>query len=251
MSVGLDWYKREPIAYLGDVQGLPANEHAVFSVVLDLLYVHGGEINNDPKWISGWISDMGSASVRNALASLSNNKNITLVVTEDKISQKRAKNQVKTKQKQNENAVETGREGGIKSGEIRRRNKENKDLAEGNPSTEIEPEKRREEKRSKRDTKVSPKKLATRLSEEWFLPQEWGEWAFKEFNLSDDAIRFEADKFKDYWLAKAGKDAAKLNWLATWRNWIRNSNHQNGGRNGKSDADDTDLQSIDIAARTV
>lgn len=149
MVVGLDWYKREPIAYLGDVQGLSSKEHAVYSVVLDLLYVHGGEINNDPSYIGGWISDMGAAAVRNALASLSQNKKITLAITEDKISQKRAKNEAKTKRKQSENAAKTGKKGGVSSGESRRRAKENKDLTEGNPSTEIEAEKRREEKRSK------------------------------------------------------------------------------------------------------
>jgi len=33
----------------------------------------------------------------------------------------------------------------------------------------------------------------------------------------------EADSFRDYWTAKAGKDACKLDWKATWRNWCRNS----------------------------
>lgn len=33
----------------------------------------------------------------------------------------------------------------------------------------------------------------------------------------------EFDKFRDYWNAKSGKDAAKLDWQATWRNWIRNA----------------------------
>ncbi len=33
----------------------------------------------------------------------------------------------------------------------------------------------------------------------------------------------ERDKFRDFWTAKAGKDAAKLDWRATWRNWIRNA----------------------------
>ena len=33
----------------------------------------------------------------------------------------------------------------------------------------------------------------------------------------------EFDKFRDYWNAKAGKDATKLDWPATWRNWLRNA----------------------------
>jgi hypothetical protein len=48
MKSGTDWYAREPIAYLGGVQGMTARQHAVYSVVVDLLYIHGGSINNDP-----------------------------------------------------------------------------------------------------------------------------------------------------------------------------------------------------------
>lgn len=33
----------------------------------------------------------------------------------------------------------------------------------------------------------------------------------------------EAEKFRDFWLAKSGRDATKLDWAATWRNWIRRS----------------------------
>ena len=32
--------------------------------------------------------------------------------------------------------------------------------------------------------------------------------------------------FRDYWIAKAGKDGVKLDWLATWRNWIRNQKRE-------------------------
>lgn len=77
--------------------------------------------------------------------------------------------------------------------------------------------------REKRETVVSPKKVAARaarLPDDWRLPKAWGEWAVKE-GLSPDVVRREADKFHDYWRAKAGKDAAKLDWEATWRNWMR------------------------------
>ena len=36
-------------------------------------------------------------------------------------------------------------------------------------------------------------------------------------------MRFEAAKFADHWHAKAGRDATKADWLATWRNWCRNA----------------------------
>lgn len=84
MRTGAPWYQRRPQAYLGGVQGMPARLHAVYSVVLDLIYLHGGSINNDPRWISGWIGDMGPAAVRRAIDDLSNmGKLIVSAVTPD------------------------------------------------------------------------------------------------------------------------------------------------------------------------
>ncbi|GEM_PF-4438081 len=63
---------------------------------------------------------------------------------------------------------------------------------------------------------------ATRLSENWSLPKAWGEWALTEKPVwTDEDARQCALRFADYWHAKAGKDATKLDWLATWRNWVR------------------------------
>ena len=31
-----------------------------------------------------------------------------------------------------------------------------------------------------------------------------------------------ADRFRDYWLAQPGAKGVKLDWTATWRNWVRN-----------------------------
>ena len=83
---------------------------------------------------------------------------------------------------------------------------------------------------SKNDAKASTKKRATRLPDDWHLPMEYGEWALSQ-GFTRDQIKFEADKFKDYWISQGGQKAAKTNWLATWRNWIRN-NQPLGGKNG-------------------
>lgn len=63
-------------------------------------------------------------------------------------------------------------------------------------------------------------KNGTRLSEDWTLPFEWREWAALE--RPDVDVDLEGEKFRDYWIAKAGKAAVKRDWFATWRNWIRN-----------------------------
>lgn len=61
-----------------------------------------------------------------------------------------------------------------------------------------------------------------RLAEDWQLPKAWGDWALGEYpQWTTDKVRREAAGFRDHWVAKTGKDAAKLDWLATWRNWCR------------------------------
>ena len=65
-------------------------------------------------------------------------------------------------------------------------------------------------------------KKGTRLADGWQLPKAWGEWAMAEYPAwTAEIVRLEAAKFADHWHAKAGKDAAKLDWEATWRTWCR------------------------------
>jgi uncharacterized protein YdaU (DUF1376 family) len=69
---------------------------------------------------------------------------------------------------------------------------------------------------------TTPSKKGRRLPDEWQLPKSWGEWALGEYPAwTADIVRLEAAKFSDHWHAKAGKDASKTDWEATWRNWCR------------------------------
>lgn len=63
-----------------------------------------------------------------------------------------------------------------------------------------------------------------RLPDDWVLLKSWAKVAFEIWpNWTPDHCRFEADKFRDHWHAKAGRDACKRDWLATWRNWVRSA----------------------------
>ena len=66
-----------------------------------------------------------------------------------------------------------------------------------------------------------PKQTATRLPKDWKPTQE--HWDAAILINSDLAPRLNliADTFRDYWIAKSGKDATKMDWMATWKNWIR------------------------------
>jgi len=68
----------------------------------------------------------------------------------------------------------------------------------------------------------APAPKGKRLPAEWMLPDAWREWALNEFKTwLPETVQREADRFKDFWTAKPGKDGVKSDWLATWRNWCR------------------------------
>jgi len=80
-------------------------------------------------------------------------------------------------------------------------------------------------------TKESRSPKGSRLSIE-ILPEDWFNFCKAERPELDPERTFQ--QFRDYWIAKAGKDASKLDWLATWRMWVRNQKIQTGGNaNGK------------------
>jgi hypothetical protein len=64
----------------------------------------------------------------------------------------------------------------------------------------------------------------SRLFKDWKLPKAWGEWALGKYPAwSTEKVRDEADKFRNHWTSKTGKDATKLDWYATWQNWCMSS----------------------------
>ena len=73
------------------------------------------------------------------------------------------------------------------------------------------------------EPKQDGRKRGTRLPDDWVLSPELAAWAKAERpELDDRMVKAMADSFKDFWISKTGKDATKLNWDATWRNWVRN-----------------------------
>jgi len=60
----------------------------------------------------------------------------------------------------------------------------------------------------------------SRLQADFCLTDDWKEFCRTERSDLDPQKVF--DGFKDYWIAKPGQQGVKLDWLATWRNWVRN-----------------------------
>lgn len=70
--------------------------------------------------------------------------------------------------------------------------------------------------------KKKENKRGSRLSQDFSLPIEWRDFCVQTRPELHTTQTF--DKFKDYWIAQAGQKGVKLDWFATWRNWVRNTN---------------------------
>jgi len=80
---------------------------------------------------------------------------------------------------------------------------------------------------TKTDIESKKDKRGTRLSPDW-RPSDADRGYARSLGWSDSQVDAEAENFRDYWVAKAGKDAAKADWPRTWARWIRNSKTKPG-----------------------
>lgn len=68
-------------------------------------------------------------------------------------------------------------------------------------------------------TKVTTSERGTRLPQNFSINDQMRMWAVANTAMID--IDYETGKFIDYWASKTGQAATKLDWTATWRNWMK------------------------------
>jgi hypothetical protein len=77
------------------------------------------------------------------------------------------------------------------------------------------------------DLAETPKR-GSRLSENFAITEDMRAWA-QEKGVRVDLLR-ETEKFCNYYRAKGGQKGVRLDWAATWRNWILKAEEYNNGR---------------------
>ena len=83
----------------------------------------------------------------------------------------------------------------------------------------------------------APRKRGTRLPDAWAPSVELRQQMADQCPTVDQHAEYL--KFCDFWRAKTGKDATKLDWDATYRNWMRRAAEQQPrGRPGRQQATD-------------
>lgn len=95
----IDWYPHQAHA---DYSRMDAEEIGLMSQLINLMYIHEGPINNDPKWICRSIKNMGSAKCRNIINRLLKNKEISLT-PDGKLLKNMVQNQLNTVAKRMKN----------------------------------------------------------------------------------------------------------------------------------------------------
>lgn len=83
----------------------------------------------------------------------------------------------------------------------------------------------------KKEETAEARKRATRLPDDWMPSEADGRYAVDK-GLTPAEAQHEFEKFRNYWTAKSGQAATKIDWSATWRNWILTTIERKGKPNG-------------------
>ncbi len=225
------WYKRDPDAALSGMAELTLQERGAYNTILDLLYARDGDLPDDDTLLARMVGCHGNEwrAVKAKLIARSKIWN-----EGGKLTAKR----VETELKERRNLSETQRERAIKRWEKLKNTKENNEHEMPLPAVPdmampLHPQPHPDKKERK-----EVEARGTRLAKDWQPSSDDLDFAEKQ-NLSEAEISLEAEKFRDYWYARAGPGAIKRDWSATWRNWIR-ARFKYGKPNGQHTETDRD-----------
>ncbi len=207
---GLPYYKAYPRDFFEGTAGMPFELKATYRLLLDLIYMHGGKLPDDPRFIAGHIG----CSVRawnQARAKLIEAGKITADL--GIISNFRADKELETlrtfQDKQRENASKPRKNNGL-----------DKAMAQPKVShTEPDTDKKETEEPIGSSSKKARRKPELPLPEDW-VPSDRNLADAAARHFSAQRINDEADRFRNHHIAKGSRFR---DWDAAWRTWLGNA----------------------------
>lgn len=217
---GLPYYKAYPRDFFEGTRMMGFELKAAYRLLLDLIYMHGGALEDDPRFISG---QMGCSVKKWNLIRSDLIKIGKIRVIDNSLRNLRADKELEIlrrfQDKQAENASGPRKNNGL-----------DKAMAEPKPS-HTEPDTDTDKKKEEYDAqerlidfpppeKPPPK---ARLPSDWALPDVGWEYARSKMKLRDDEIKEMADEFHIYWTDRADAGGKKScdGWRATWQGHVR------------------------------
>lgn len=123
----LPWYRRFPDNFIAGTVGLTLEEKGAYSLILDLMYVRGGPVPDEPRYIAG----VCNCSVRKWNAIRERLIDLGKITAADGyLTNHRAEEELDIARKISREASENGSKGGNKSAEIRAKVRKNNALAQ-------------------------------------------------------------------------------------------------------------------------
>jgi uncharacterized protein YdaU (DUF1376 family) len=195
--------------YLRDTRRLTPAEHGAY-LLLIMEYWTACELPDDDLKLAR-IVGMTAAEWRKA-------KPTVQAFFTDGWRHQRIDDEIAKAEAKHERRSEAGKRGGIASANAKQ-NSSNAQASSSQPQSQEESSLRSDSARAKRGTR---------------LPADWKPSAV-DLNEAMSKLggpipaQQELEKFHDYWKAQPGQRGVKLDWDATWRNWIRNAKGQGNG----------------------
>lgn len=211
---GLPYYKAYPRDFFEGTVAMPFDLKSAYRLILDLIYMHGGALPDEPRFIAGNLgcSVRAWSGYRAKLIGMGK-ISADLGIISNLRANKELDNLGMFQDKQRENASKPRKINGLASA-----------MAKPKPShTEPEPDTERVE------AKASKQKRRCRLPDGW-VPSQRNMQDAAEKGFTERDAENEADKFRDYHIAKG---TIYADWDAGWRTWIGRA-RPNAGGNARS-----------------
>jgi len=121
------WYRRFPDNFIAGTVGLTLEEKGAYSLVLDLIYVRGGPVPDEPRYIAGVCncSVRKWNAIRQRLIDLGK-----IAAIDGRLMNPRAEKELEISAKTAEERAESGSKGGVKSAENRDVRSKSNDLGQ-------------------------------------------------------------------------------------------------------------------------
>lgn len=206
---GLPYYKRYPRDFMEGTIGMPFELKGAYALVLDLIYMQGGRLPDDARYIAGLLGCSTKAWTGYRAQLIERGK---IVAVEGSLRNNRADVELETLAKLSRTQSEK-----------RKGKRKTKDLQEPQfDHTESEPDIRERTTSSHGSAPAARPPAKFRIPADW-RPSDVGLAYAREAGLPDDLIREEMAGFVVYWTDRRDRDASKSpqGWELTWRNRVR------------------------------
>lgn len=225
----LPWFRAYPRAWLSALDGMSQDEQSVFNMVLLRIYDVDGPIGDDARTL-GHRCKISEKRASVALERLVKIGKITR--RNGKLSNENCEAELKRRSTAAASASGAAKKKWQKN-EVKQRNDPCDRIANAKRGqTDLDLDKDSEVKEGR---KVEARARATRLPSDWTPSPDLTAYANAR-GFEGAALDRVVEKFRNYWTAKSGKDATKIDWSATFRNWIITEQERGNGRPTKQAA---------------